>query len=173
MKVKHAMTDSDSLGAHFRLAVFGGIDGLVIGLLFEVLYPFYESWEWRQEDEFAARMGLGDHIQRIPFSHNLVIPILCVATFAVAACLIHAFRTRRGSSVSQFWQFVAVAGTTSAFAIYFVERIATEIAFFAQPNARHGLFITLFTWLVCVLIACVINLAYALLMRRTLSKLSG
>lgn len=167
------MTDSDSLGMHLRLAVFGGIDGLVMGLLFEVLYPFYDSWEWRQEAQFAARMGLDDHIQRVPFSHNLVIPILCVATFAAAACLIHAFRTRRGMLVTQYWQFVAVAGSTSAFVFYFVESIAVDIAYFAQPNARHGLLITIFTWLVCVLIACVINLAYALLMRRTLSKLTG
>lgn len=168
------MTDSDSLRTHFRFAVLGGVDGLVLGLLFEVLYPFYDSWEWREEAEYAARLGIDDvHIQRGPFSHNLVIPILCAATFAVAAWLIHAFRTRRGMLVTQFWQFVAVAGTTSAFVFYFIESIAIDIAYFAQPNARHGLLITSITWLACVLLACLINLPYAFLMRRTLSTLKG
>jgi hypothetical protein len=146
-----------------RCVVFlGAVDGLILGIISEMLYGVYYHWEFQRAADYAYNIGSKIAVERGPLIlHNrLAIPILYVVSFSVAAYLSQKILGNRRTNLTMFFQITAVSGVTLALTFYFLEDLYREFHYLAQPSARHYLVGLLLTWLISVLIAILVNLFY-------------
>ena len=162
--------------AYVRVCFLGCVDGLIVGVVMESLYRFYDAWEWKRADEFADRIGLKTHVDRVGFSyHNrLVIPLLFVVAFALAALLLRWLLRNRNIAPIAFWVLTAVTGVTGTLLVYFFGKLRIDVQFLAQPIARYDLLGIFWTWLACIVIGSLISLIFGIIVhnadRRNLNQ---
>lgn len=149
------------------VVLLGTVNGLILGLISEMLYGFYYHWEFQRALDYANEIGSKIAVERGPLVlHNrFAIPALYVIAFLVVAYLLQRILGHRRTHVLLFFQVMAVCGVTLALTLYFFEDLYRECQFLAQPSSRHYLLGVLMTWAACVLIACFVNLFYGTIVR--------